>query len=87
MTPDFDYSVTNIKEHNFAFAVMSAEEINAKQKAWSEHQAAKESAKQTPAIAEENNANQPNQPSDKPKAIKPVFKPKIKPPGSSTPQA
>ncbi len=88
MTPDFDYSVTNIKENNFAFAVMSADEIDAKQKVWSEHQAAKENAKQTPAVAaEDNSANQPTQPTDKPKAIKPVFKPKIKPPGSSTPQA
>jgi formate hydrogenlyase subunit 6/NADH:ubiquinone oxidoreductase subunit I len=71
MTKVFDFSVADIREHNFAFAEMSEAEIAEKRKKLEEHQKNKI-------------ANQPA-PSDKPTTGtptgKPVFKPKIKPPG------
>ena len=69
MTKTYDFSVFDIREHNYAFAEMSADQIAGKKKELEEHQKAK--ATQTPP------------PSGEPqKAARPVFKPKIKPPGA-----
>jgi NADH-quinone oxidoreductase subunit I len=70
MTPEYDFSVYNIYEHNFSFADMTAQQIAEKKKAWVEHQAAKEANTTAPSV----------EPSVKPK---PVFKPRIKPTGES----
>jgi formate hydrogenlyase subunit 6/NADH:ubiquinone oxidoreductase subunit I len=81
MTKVFDFSVTDIHEHNFAFAEMSEADIADKRKKLEEHQKTKL-------------ASQPSKPEAGDKkpvagtplpAAKPVFKPKIKPPGSSAP--
>ncbi|HMV08350.1 MAG TPA: 4Fe-4S binding protein [Cyclobacteriaceae bacterium] len=69
MTKTYDFSVFDIREHNYAFAEMSVADIADKKKALEEHQKAK--AVQTPPPT-----------GDAPKTARPVFKPKIKPPGA-----
>ncbi len=76
MTPKYDYTVTNIAEHNFAFGNLSLATIEEKKQEWESHQKTKaapvtSSQPETPA------------PSTTPAAAKPVFKPRIKPPGST----
>lgn len=70
MTSTYDFSVLDIREHNFPFATMSAEEITEKKKTWENHQATKGAF---PPV---------QKPAAPGAAPKPVFKPKIKPPGS-----
>lgn len=71
MTKVYDFSVTNIREHNFAFAEMTDDEIADKRKKLEDYQKSKVVA---PARVE----GEEKKPSV---ASKPVFKPKIKPPG------
>jgi len=78
MTKVYDFSVTDIREHNFAFAEMSESEIADKRKKFVEHQ--KNKAANQPVRAASEEQKQPTAPT----AAKPVFKPKMKPPGSST---
>jgi formate hydrogenlyase subunit 6/NADH:ubiquinone oxidoreductase subunit I len=73
MTKEFDFSVFDIRQHNFEFADMSQPEIEAKKKAWDEFQKAKAAALPPPAPVSSNEATANTAP-------KPVFKPKIKPP-------
>ena len=91
MTKVYDFSVTDIRDHNFAFAEMTPDEIADKKKILEEHQKSKVAA-QTATVATEPKTSgenkstdsiaQPEQPlQQKPAAPKPVFKPKIKPPG------
>lgn len=78
MTKVYDFSVTDIREHNFAFAEMSDEEIADKRRQLEEHQKSKVTATPVRTEGEEQ----------KPSTIpKPVFKPKIKPPGPPKPPA
>ena len=73
MTKVYDFSVTDVREHNFAFAEMSDAEIEEKKKKLEEFQKSKAAAQLKPDQSEK-----------KPAAAapaKPVFKPKIKPPG------
>lgn len=79
MTKVYDFSVTDIREHNFAFAEMSDEEIATKRRQLEEHQKSKAAAPSVRTEGEEK----------KPAAVpaKPVFKPKIKPPGPPKPPA
>jgi formate hydrogenlyase subunit 6/NADH:ubiquinone oxidoreductase subunit I len=63
MTPTYDFSVLDIRYHNFAFANMSDEEINSKRAAWELHQTSKPPSPMAPASS----------------APQPVFKPKMKP--------
>lgn len=79
MTKVYDFSVSDIHEHNFAFAEMTAEDIVDKRKKLDEHQKSKIANQPPPKDTTEQKA--PATPSVVPK---PVFKPKIKPPGSST---
>jgi len=87
MTKVYDFSVTDIREHNFAFAEMTPAEIEEKKRLFEEHQknkaataatAATSVAPTTPTAGTEEKKEAPKAPA------KPVFKPKIKPPGSST---
>lgn len=69
MTPVYDYSVFNIREHHYAFAEMSATEIETRKQEWQQYLEAKEKVTTsgvpaTPAATV---------------APKPVFKPRIKP--------
>lgn len=72
MTKVYDFSVTDIREHNFAFAEMNDEEIAEKRKKLEDYQKNKVTAAPVRTEGEEK----------KPAAgaPKPVFKPKIKPP-------
>ena len=79
MTKVYDFSVTDIREHNFAFAEMSDAEIADKKKQLEEYQKSKATASPVPA---ENEEKKPAT-----AAPKPVFKPKIKPPGPPKPPA
>ena len=76
MTKVYDFSVTDIQEHNFAFGEMTETEIAEARKKLEEHQKSKTVVQPTSAEPTEKKA---------PVVAKPVFKPKIKPPGSSTP--
>jgi formate hydrogenlyase subunit 6/NADH:ubiquinone oxidoreductase subunit I len=66
MTKVYDFSVFDIREHNYAFADMSEQEIISKRQQLENARQSKPSAPVSGEIK-----------------AKPVFKPKIKPPGSS----
>jgi NADH-quinone oxidoreductase subunit I len=73
MTKTYDFSVFDIRQHNFEFANMTPEQIEEKKKLFEEHQKNKAQsapAQPTPSAGEVA------------KPARPVFKPKIKPPGS-----
>jgi formate hydrogenlyase subunit 6/NADH:ubiquinone oxidoreductase subunit I len=74
MTKEYDFSVFDIRQHNFEFADMSQNEIDIKKQAWEDFQKAK--AEATPPAADVTASPKP--------APKPVFKPKIKPPTPPT---
>lgn len=78
MTKVYDFSVTDIREHNFAFAEMSETEISDKRKKLEEHQKSKLVA-QPPRTEPEEKKPTGAAPA------KPVFKPKMKPPGPPSP--
>lgn len=83
MTKVYDFSVFDMKEHNFVFGEMSAQEIETKKNEWDEYQKVKAASKSVTQPL--NPAVQPSPPASageqvKP-AAKPVFRPKIKPAG------
>lgn len=75
MTKTYDFSVFDIREHNYAFADMTAEQISEKKKLLEEQQKSK--AAQTTST---QTTSTPTTEGSKP--ARPVFKPKIKPPGA-----
>ena len=77
MTKVYDFSVTDIREHNFEFGEMTDTEIAEKKKLFEDYQKNKVTPA-PPTSSEEKKTD-----SDVPKPAKPVFKPKIKPPGQS----
>lgn len=81
MTKVFDFSVTDIEDHNFAFAEMSESEIAEKKNLLEIHQKSKLPPTQALPVKENNEAAELS----KPGIPKPVFRPKIKPPGSNSP--
>jgi formate hydrogenlyase subunit 6/NADH:ubiquinone oxidoreductase subunit I len=81
MTRVYDFSVTNINEHNFAFAEMTATEITERKKALEEYQRSKVSPLPKPVVPMATDIKEPDAGQIKPTAPKPVFKPKMKPPG------
>jgi len=100
MTKVYDFSVLDIREHNFAFAEMTEVEIADKKQQLEEHQKAKAAAavKPQPAVtateaitpatttSASTTTEQTNETTEAPKPAKPVFRPKIKPAGPpSTP--
>jgi formate hydrogenlyase subunit 6/NADH:ubiquinone oxidoreductase subunit I len=78
MTKVFDFSVSDIQDHTFSFAEMSEAEIKEKKDIFEAHQKTKAPAPSAPA------AQDPGPISATPPP-KPVFRPKIKPPGSTPP--
>lgn len=84
MTKVFDFSVTDIQEHTFAFAEMTNEEITEKKNIFEAYQKSKTPS--TPASVP-GEIKPPAVESPKPVAPKPVFRPKIKPPGSTPPSS
>jgi len=98
MTKVFDFSVTDIHDHNFAFAEMSESEIAEKKRVLEEHQKNKAASitasASKPEIAKPETPKSEGTPASseapatnaqpKPAAPKPVFRPKMKPPGPPT---
>ena len=76
MTKVFDFSVSKIEDHTYAFAEMTEAEIAEKKKIFEDYQKAK-----TPAPAAARTEGPPSADAAPPTA-KPVFRPKIKPPGN-----
>ena len=74
MTKEYDFSVFDLKEHNFVFGEMTPAEIEEKKRAWEEHQKTKVAAQPTPTDSA----------GASPKPARPVFKPKITPPTPPT---
>lgn len=74
MTKVFDFSVSDIREHTYAFAEMSPDEIAAKKKALEENQKVKTPATNLPAT-------------DPPQQPRPTFKPRVKPPDQTPPSS
>lgn len=80
MTKVYDFSVSDIREHNYEFAEMTAVEIAEKKKAFEDFQ----KSKATSAIlnllpTEDKKVEEKTEGSVAPKTAKPVFRPKIKP--------
>ncbi len=75
MTKTYDFSVFDIRVHNFAFAEMTPAQIEEKKRLFEEYQKTKTLAQPTTSAA-------PTTTGDAPKPSRPVFKPKIKPPGA-----
>ncbi|WP_333820952.1 4Fe-4S binding protein [Ohtaekwangia sp.] len=82
MTKVYDFSVFDIREHNYVFAEMTEAEIAEKKRLYEEHQKNKAAAKPVvasePIAATEENKEAAG---EAPKAARPVFRPKIKPAG------
>jgi formate hydrogenlyase subunit 6/NADH:ubiquinone oxidoreductase subunit I len=76
MTKTYDFSVFDIRQHNFEFAEMTPAEIEEKKKLLEIHQQAKIAAQAS------NPSPSPGNSGEASKSPRPVFKPKIKPPGS-----
>lgn len=75
MTKAYDFSVFDIREHNYAFSEMTKTEISEKKKLLDEFQ----KAKVVTAVRTES-SKESTDVSNTPKPTKPVFKPRIKPP-------
>lgn len=84
MTKVYDFSVTDIRQHTYAFAEMTEDEIRNKKSELEVFQKAKLEASK-PAATSETPSATPAPDTPKPAAAKPVFKPKIKPPGQTPP--
>lgn len=86
MTKVFDFSVTDIREHTFAFAELSQAEIIEKKSIFEAYQKSKTAPAATSAPSEATPlAPGPPVMAPKPAAAKPAFKPKMKPPGPKPP--
>jgi NADH-quinone oxidoreductase subunit I len=82
MTKVYDFSVFDIREHNFIFGEMEETEIAAKKKALEDHQKSKQAAAVQPvSTTPVSTTEEKKEISDTPKPSKPVFRPKIKPAG------
>jgi NADH-quinone oxidoreductase subunit I len=83
MTSEYDFSVFDVKDHNFAFANLTPEQADEKRALYeqfvAEKEAAKEAAKVMPAASEEKAANSEEKPAAPKPAFKPAFKPSFKP--------
>jgi NADH-quinone oxidoreductase subunit I len=78
MTKVYDFSVFDIREHNYAFAEMTNDEIEEKKKLLADAQKAK--VESTSAQPKKEDTQQSGTPSEETKVSRPIFKPKIKPP-------
>lgn len=77
MTSEYDFSVFDIKEHNFAFGNLSPEEAEEKKRLYEQFVAEKEALKLAAKSAEVEVAQE--NVTEKPAAAKPAFKPSFKP--------
>jgi len=79
MTKVYDFSVTDIRAHNYVFGEMTANEIEEKKALFDAYQKTK-----TPVVPQAT-ASDDNKEQNQPKPAKPIFRPKIKPPGPPKP--
>jgi len=78
MTKEYDFSVLDIREHNFPFANLSQDEIAIKKNEWDVHMKTKAAL---PPIKKAETATDATAPTPPPATgAKPVFRPKMKPP-------
>jgi formate hydrogenlyase subunit 6/NADH:ubiquinone oxidoreductase subunit I len=87
MTKVYDFSVTDIREHTYAFSDMTPVEVQEKKTILDAHQKSKAVSQPAAAPQAEIKSGGSNTDPSKPPAAKPVFRPKIKPPGSTPPAA
>lgn len=87
MTKVFDFSVSDITDHTFAFAEMSQAEIIEKKIIFEAYQKSKIQPSATSPSPGESTPVSPSAPltGSQPAAAKPVFRPKMKPPGPKPP--
>jgi len=79
MTSEYDFSVFDVKEHNFEFANLTPEQANEKRALYEQFVAEKEAMKEAAKEAVKTEAPaESNEPAPKP-AFKPAFKPSFKP--------
>lgn len=81
MTRVFDFSSYDIRDHYYAFAEMSEAEIAAKKAEWEAHQKEKAAAKPAAQGTAKPSEETTPKPSGEAKPARPVFKPRMKPPG------
>ena len=80
MTSEYDFSVFEVKEHNFSFANLTAEEAEEKKRLYEQFVAEKEAMKQAVISPESEGASPKSEvpsPEVKKAAFKPSFKPKV----------
>ena len=78
MTSEYDFSVFDVKEHNFEFANLTPEQAAEKRALYEQFVAEKEALKEAAKTAEPAPASTEEKPATKP-AFKPAFKPSFKP--------
>lgn len=83
MTSEYDFSVFDVKEHNFAFANLTPEQAEEKRALYEQFVAEKEAAKEAAKTAAPAEVSSPNTTEgtaeEKPAVPKPAFKPAFKP--------
>jgi formate hydrogenlyase subunit 6/NADH:ubiquinone oxidoreductase subunit I len=77
MTSEYDFSVYEVKEHNFSFANLSAEEAEEKKRLYEQFVAEKEELKKS-ADSSQSSVASPESEVVSPEVKKPVFKPSFK---------
>jgi NADH-quinone oxidoreductase subunit I len=77
MTSEYDFSVYEVKEHNFSFANLSAEEAEEKKRLYEQFVAEKEELKKS-ADSGQSSVASPESEVVSPEVKKPVFKPSFK---------
>jgi NADH-quinone oxidoreductase subunit I len=82
MTKEYDFSVLDIKEHNFPFANMNGNEIVAKKGEWEQHMKTKAAL---PSIQKKDAPASTDTTTPIVTGAKPVFRPKMKPPTPPSP--
>jgi NADH-quinone oxidoreductase subunit I len=78
MTSEYDFSVFDVKEHNFEFANLTPEQAAEKRALYEQFVAEKEVLKEAAKTAEPATETSEEKPAPKP-AFKPAFKPSFKP--------
>lgn len=78
MTSEYDFSVFDVKEHNFEFANLTPEQAAEKRALYEQFVKEKEALKEAAQTAEPATETSEEKPAPKP-AFKPAFKPSFKP--------
>jgi formate hydrogenlyase subunit 6/NADH:ubiquinone oxidoreductase subunit I len=86
MTSEYDFSVYEVKEHNFSFANLTAEEAAEKKKLYEQFVAEKEEMKKAVSSPESPVASQASE-VQSPEVKKPAFKPSFKPKAVVSPES